>query len=324
MQIRDMPKPAPKPGWVVLDVRDAGICGSEISAFLGKNELRKPPMVMGHEFSGFVREIGDSVSPDLMGKLVAVNPLVSCMHCRYCKNGERHLCLERKFIGVDFPGGFAEYAAVPVLSCFPVMNPSKGALVEPFACAIRAVEHSRVRVGDTALVFGAGTIGLMATKLLRAGGASECVVVDTVPSRLDWARMWGATGTIDASRMTGVTGVKSSAPEGFDCIVDAVGHDKTRSQSIEIVRRGGRVVFIGLHENLMSLPGNAIVRNEVEIVGSFCYSDDNFRRAISLAEHGFLETSGGWLDTRPLRLGQEAFVEQATGPAPFSKILLEP
>jgi threonine dehydrogenase-like Zn-dependent dehydrogenase len=324
MQIQDTSRPVAEPGWVTLDVKAVAICGSEIASFLGKNELRKPPLVMGHEFSGIVIEVGEGVSADWIGKLVAVNPIVSCQHCRFCRSGQRQLCLERKIVGVNFPGGFAEQAAVPVSDCFPVTNRLIGALIEPLACGLRAVERSGVQPGDSTLVFGAGMIGLATVKLLRARGALKCVVVDTVPSRLEWASKWGATTTVNASNEDVAGVAKRLAPEGFDCVVDAVGHGQTRSNGVAAVRRGGRVVLVGLHENLTSIPGNDIVRNETEILGSFAYADDDFRRALVLAEDGFVDTRGGWMDVRPLESGQDAFAEQATGPARYSKIILEP
>lgn len=324
MSIRDAPEPEAKPGWLVLDVEAAGICGSEISSFLGKNELRQPPLVMGHEFSGVVAGVGEGVSPEWAGRTVVANPLVTCGVCRFCRSGDRQLCLERKIIGVNYPGGFAERVAVPASSCLRTTDPLRASLVEPLACGARAARRSGAQPGDRALVFGSGMIGLSTIKLLRARGVSQCVAVDMVPSRLKWARLWGATETVDASKGDPLDEAKGLAPGGFDCVVDAVGHHQTRSQSLALVRRGGRVVLVGLHGDELSAHGNAVVRNESEILGSFAYSDDDFRRAASLAESGLVDTSGGWLDVRPLSAGQEAFAEQATGPAPFSKILLKP
>ena len=324
MRLREAPRPTSKPGWAILEVEAAGVCGSEISSFLGKNELRKPPLVMGHEFSGTVVDIGDDVSHDWIGKHVVVNPLVTCGTCRYCRMGDRQLCPERKIIGVTFPGGFAEQTAVPISSCMPVTDLLRAALIEPLACGVRAVSHSKAQLGDSTLVFGAGMIGLSIIKLLRARGVSQCIAVDTIPSRLKWARLWGATDIIDASTEDAVEAAKRLASGSLDCVVDAVGHPQTRIQSLTMVRRGGKVVFVGLHSDDANLHGNAIVRDESEIVGSFAYSDDDFRRAVGLTEGGLIDMSGGWLDVRPLAAGQEAFVEQAKGPAPFSKILLKP
>jgi threonine dehydrogenase-like Zn-dependent dehydrogenase len=110
--------------------------------------------------------------------------------------------------------------------------------------------------------------------------------------------------------------------EGVDSVIDAVGSSQTRAQGVTAVRRGGRVVLIGLHENVTSIPGNEIVRFEKQLIGSFSYSDEDFRRAVVLADGGFLETSSGWLDVRGLEAGQAAFTEQSLGTAPFSKISL--
>ncbi len=324
MSFGEVPEPESRPAWAVVEVEAAGICGSEISSFLGKNELRRPPLVMGHEFSGTIVKVGEGVAPDWVGKRVVVNPLVTCGHCRFCRNGERQLCVERKIVGVDFPGGFAERVSVPVSSCTQVTDLLKAAVIEPLACGVRAVRRSEAQPGDSSLVFGAGMIGLSIIKLLRIRGVSQCVAVDTVESRLQSAKAWGATATIDASKEDPAEAAKNLAPGGFDSVLDAVGHKKTRAQSQILARRGGRVIFVGLHEDEVALRGNAIVRNETEILGTFAYSDDDFRRAVALAEGGIIETAGGWLDVRPLKSGHEAFVEQAMGPAPFSKIVLEP
>ena len=324
MNLRDSSDVHCGPGWVVLDVKAAGICGSEITAFLGKNELRHPPLIMGHEFAGTVVEKGVGVSEDWMGKQVVVNPLVTCGHCRFCRTGNRQLCSERKIIGIDFPGGFAERVAVPMSSCLPVADSLRAALIEPFSCGVRAVERSGAGLGDDVIVFGVGMIGLSIVRLLRQRGVSRCVAVDAIASRLRWAKMWGATETIDASQEDAEKVGRQLSSEGFDCAIDAAGHRSTRDRSLTLLRRGGRAVFVGLHEDQVGIRGNQVVRSETEIVGSFAYSDDDFRRSVKVVEEGFIDTSGGWMDVRPLEAGQASFVEQATGSASYSKILLEP
>ncbi len=323
MEVEERPKPASRAGWVILQVEDSGICGSEIGAFLGHNELRRPPLVMGHEFSGRVVEAGQDVPKEWEGQLVTVNPLLSCGACRQCRLGLRQLCYSRKIIGVDFPGSYAEFVSVPASSIYRVDDPVAGALVEPLACGVRAAALSGASVGDSVMVIGAGTIGLMTTKMLRARGAGNVVVSDTNPARLRWAASWGATKVLNPkSEDTSAFVKQATAGEGLDAVVDAVGAAETRSQAVALIRRGGRAVFVGLHEPGSSLPGNDIVRSEKQVIGSFSYSDDDFAKAVSLANQGFLEASGGWLDIRGLGSGQESFLEQTTPTAPFSKILL--
>ena len=229
----------------------------------------------------------------------------------------------RKIIGVDYPGSYADYVSVPFTACHVIKSSVLGALVEPLACAVRATNLAQVEVGDSVMVIGAGTIGLMAGRLIKDRGASQCVVVDTNPARLRWASNWGATSVLDPKKDDVTSFVKSATSgEGMDSVVDAVGLGATRAQSLGYVRRGGRVVLIGLHENMTTLPGNEIVRFEKQIVGSFSYSDEDFRRAVLLADNGFIETSSGWLDIRGLDSGHASFEEQASGVAKHSKVLL--
>ena len=323
MEIEESPKPDLRPGWVLLAVEDSGICGSEIGAFLGHNELRRPPLIMGHEFSGLVTELGPEVPREWQGQLVTVNPILSCGQCRTCRRGLRQLCASRKIIGVDYPGSYAEFVAAPVGACYRIRDSLVGALVEPLACGVRATSLAQIETGDSVMVIGAGTIGLMATRLAGARGASSCVVVDTNPARLRWASNWGATSVLNPKTDDVQALVKeSTSGDGVDCVIDAVGSSQTRAQGVAVVRRGGRVVLMGLHENATNLPGNEIVRFEKQLIGSFSYSDEDFRRAVVLADGGFLETSSGWLDIRGLETGQASFTEQSLGSAPFSKVML--
>jgi threonine dehydrogenase-like Zn-dependent dehydrogenase len=279
---------------------------------------------MGHEFSGVVEEIGTGIPQDLKDKLVTANPFVSCGSCAFCRRGERQLCPERKIIGIDFPGAFAERIAVPYKSCYPITDPIRGALVEPLACAVRAIEKLGPTVGDSAVVFGAGTLGLMVTKLLDAAGVRELIVVDINATRLQSAKAWGATSTLNPNLQNIVESVKGQTIGGVDCIVDAVGSSETRRQSVECVRRGGGLVFLGLHDDSVDLPGNYLVRSEIRINGSFSYTDDNFGRSVQLMERNIIQTEGHWLDVRPLEAGQESFVEQTKDTAEYSKIILRP
>src|SRR2546425_3907301 len=176
MRIRDVEEPMPREGWVVLEVRRAGICGSDIAGFLGRNELRKPPLVMGHEFSGVVVRVGEKVPGDMEGELVTATPIMSCGVCQHCKRGQRQLCLNRKVIGIDFPGGFADNVVVPATCCYAVTEEVGGALVEPLATAVRAARRSRVGLGDSVAVLGDGGIGLLIAQVLKTarGGGGLC------------------------------------------------------------------------------------------------------------------------------------------------------
>ena len=322
MEMQEGPRPVPKKGEVLLRVSLAGICGSELSGYLGENSLRKPPLVMGHEFSGSIIECGEGVNDWQEGQLVTVNPLVTCGECRYCKNGLQPLCPARWIVGIHRPGAFAEYVIVPQNACYAIQDEIQGALVEPLACAVRANMQARIELNDTVLVTGAGIIGLMALRVAKELGASRLLCVDTNEARLEKSRIWGATHTLNPRQQSVVDFVQQTFPAGVDRVIDAVGLPQTRRDGIAAVRPGGRVVFIGLHENDTTIPGNEIVRSEIEIVGSFCYADQDFHRALALLTSGKVVADTSWLDVRPLAAGKSSFDEQIDGPALFPKILL--
>ncbi|MCY0880132.1 MAG: zinc-binding dehydrogenase [Firmicutes bacterium] len=311
----------PVEGWVRGVSVAVGICGSEVSAYLGHNELRRPPLVMGHEFS--MRLMEDVPERGLNeGDLITVNPLVTCGQCRACRAGQRQLCRQRRIIGIDFPGSFGEQLWVPASQCYKVTDEVYGSLVEPLACAVRAGSQAGVQLGDAVMVIGAGIIGLMSAWVARERGASRVIVTDTNETRLVQAADWGATDTVNAKSRDVDEWVAETFPEGVDAVIDAVGFESTRQTSLRVVRRGGRVVWIGLHENASQVPGNQVVRDEIEVVGSFCYTDEEFSRAVALVNAGSLPADGRWLDVREMAQGPDAFREQAEGPAPFAKIVL--
>ncbi len=313
MRMEERPAPVVPEGWVRVQVAAAGVCGSELSGYLGHNSLRVPPLVMGHEFSGVLRDATPTVPA---GQWVTVNPLVSCGHCRYCRQGDRQLCPQRKIIGIDYPGGFAEWVAVPAENCFAVTSVAAGAIVEPLACAVRATRLAAVDVGDRAIVYGAGTLGLLCVRLLSLRGVQTITVVDTNDQRLALAHRWGAQEGVNPAGAG-----QGSVEPGADVVIDAVGAQTTRQSGLAAVRRGGHVVWLGLHEADTMVAANAVVRDEVEVRGSFCYSDEDFRRAVDLAKD-LVWTEGPWLVQRPVAEGAQEFHDQTHQAVPYSKALL--
>lgn len=328
MTIERADRPSPGPGEVLLRVEAVGICGSELSGYLGENSLRRPPLIMGHEFTGEVVEAGSDDGAFAAGAKVVVNPMVPCGECAMCRRALENLCLSRSLIGAHRPGAFAEWVVVPEKAAFLVpetLNPVSGSLVEPLACGLRATRLAGVQVGDAVAIFGAGIIGLVSLAMAKRSGARTLIAVDTNERRLEIAAQWGATRTLNPQRddVLEVVGTLSDGV-GVDAAIDAVGLPATRHQSVMALRPHGRAVFVGLHEDATELPGNHVVRHEVQIAGSFCYSYEDFQDSIRLVADGLFHETDGWLDERPLEVGKEAFDEQIDGPALYPKVVLVP
>lgn len=326
MRIEDIPCPPITPDEVLLRVRMAGICGSELSGYLGQSSLRRPPLIMGHEFVGTVAEVGRDVAGYAVGERVTVNPMVPDGTCVMCRSGAEHLCLNRSLIGAHRPGAFAEYVAVPARACYRLpehLDDSTGTLIEPFACALRAVAHAGVTLGSRVVILGAGPIGLLALAAARLAGATVVAISDVNPARLALARSWGATHTIDpvAQNLPAVT---REATEGLGCdsAIDAVGVPATRQQAVAAVRPGGRAIFLGLHEDDVRLPGNSVVRGEITVQGSFCYTQANFLAALRLLQEGHLPSANSWLTIRTLEEADASFAQLIDAPAETTKVVL--
>lgn len=327
LHVESVPQPAPDEA--LLEVAAVGICGSELSGYLGHNSLRRPPLIMGHEASG--RIVTPATTPLADGRVhdagtrVAFNPLVVCGRCDRCAAGRTNLCRNRQLVGAHRPGAFARYVAVPARQCWPLpddLSMVAGALAEPLACAVHAVALSGIQAGQRLLILGAGAIGLCCVAAARALGVAEIAVSDVDSRRLQIARQWGALTTIDARRDDVTQAIQQSHPGGVDAVIDAVGATPARAQAINAVVPGGTVVLIGLHDETSSLPVNYLVRQEVALIGSFAYTDDDFKRALDLLAQGLVRPADDWLQERPLSEGPAAFAELVAGSAAVAKIVL--
>ncbi|SFU53979.1 zinc-dependent alcohol dehydrogenase [Alicyclobacillus macrosporangiidus] len=323
-ETREMARPEPGPGEVLLRVLYSGICGSELSGYLGENSLRKPPLVMGHEFTGEVAALGDGAKGVSVGDVVAVNPLIACGRCPDCLRGMPQYCPEKAIIGIHRPGSFAEYVVVPADRCHRVQDALAGALVEPLACGLRAAAQAQVSLGDSVVVYGAGIIGLFSLLAAKLRGAAPLVLVDTNDERLALGVAFGATHTANPRREDVVQVVRRLTGAGADRAIDAVGLTATRQGCVDVLRSGGRMAWIGLHEDDTRVQGNVVVRKELEVAGCFCYTEDDFRLAHRLVDSGVVRPDEAWLDVRPMGAIQEAFDEQIDGPARYPKLVLVP
>jgi 2-desacetyl-2-hydroxyethyl bacteriochlorophyllide A dehydrogenase len=320
MSVETVEEPQRREDEVLVRPEAAGICGSEVEGYLGRMANRVPPLVMGHEFAGTVVAAGSGADREWSGRRVAVNPLLSCRVCARCKAGERNLCAARRLIGVQVSGGFAERVAVPVTNLVALpdgVDARTGALVEPLANAVHAVGLARRLVHiEIAVVLGAGTIGLFAVHAARAAGIANVRVVEPHAARRAAALAAGAHDAhADAAQLV--------RERSADLVVDAVGATATRRSALDIVRPGGAVLLLGLHENESALPFHHVVRDQIALQGSFAYTDTEFATALELLAAGGVSL-GELPSPLPLDAGPEAFATLAAGPTAQLKTFLSP
>jgi len=330
LAIREQATPSLQAHEVLIKVAYAGICGSELSGYLGHNKLRVPPLVMGHEFSGEIVMLGAEATeqqPGLdLGQWVTVNPLASCGTCRYCKQGLNHLCQTRQLIGAHRPGAYAEYVNVPASLVLPLpggVSLRTGAFTEPAAVAVRIGELAGAVEGETVLILGAGPIGLLALQVIAHRGAQRIFIADLDPARRAMGEALGGVPLDPAT--TNVIETVRNATEGFGAAVavDAVGMVITRANCIAATRSAGHVILSGLHEEVSTLPVSDVIRRELNLHGSFAYSPENFAEAFKQIVAGTLRLDP-WVVEAPLESGGEWFERLLSAPGDVSKVLLIP
>lgn len=330
MVMRNQEQLSPQADEVLVKVAYAGICGSELSGYLGHNALRVPPLVMGHEFSGEVAAFGREakrLNPGVVeGQLVTVNPLSCRVDSDFQRRGLDHLCPSRILLGAHRPGAYADYVNVPAQSVLPLpekMSLRTGALTEPVACAVRIGELAGAVSGMDCLVIGAGPIGLLSLQVLLNSGAKRVLIADLDPERLAMAEDLG--GDTIASRHDDMIEVVKTATggQGVPVSVDAVGTAGTRGQCVAATMTTGKVILSGLHEETSAVPAADIIRREITLRGSFAYSPTNFKRALELLTHGAVRLDP-WIVEVPLADGGIWFDRLLDAPGNVSKVLLVP
>lgn len=271
LEITEIPRPAPGPGEVLVRVRAAGICGSDVHIYHGTNPLARYPRIVGHEFGGEVVALGAGTKGLAVGTHVAVDPVVSCGKCYACSVGRPNVCSDLEVFGVHRDGGFAEYVAVPAANVheIPADWPwERASLVEPFTIAANVLDRVACTGQDRVLVYGAGPIGLVILQAAKRLGA-EVMITDIQESRLELARSMGADVTIHSRQKT----VRQAVMEwtdglGVPVVIDAVGLPGLFQEALELACPAGRVGVLGFSKDAAPVQQFEITRKELTIVGS--------------------------------------------------------
>lgn len=310
LEIRDVEVAPPRPDEVRLKVAACGICGSELESFKNRSPRRPPPLVMGHEFCGTIAELGAAVRDWQAGARVVSNSLVPCGKCVRCRRGDTHLCADRQIFGMHRPGAFAEFVNVPARCLIPLpenLPAEAAAMAEPMANGIHVVRVSRHLPAAIALVIGAGPIGLFCQQALQVLRGSRVMVADLSPERLAVAKKLGAFRVVNPREEDLVKAVMAETDgEGVDLTVDAVGGAITKKNSLDALRPGGASVWIGLHENTVTLDTYGITLPEKQVLGTYAATIEELQQALDLMASGKVDALS-WVQRFTLEHGVTAF-----------------
>ena len=277
LEMKDRPAPVPADGEVLIRVAACGICGSDVHGYDGSSGRRIPPLIMGHEAAGSIVSTGTGVHRFHPGDRVTFDSTICCGSCPYCLRGEINLCDRRQVVGVSCgeyrrDGAFAEYIVVPERIVYPIpasLSFAEAAMLEPVSVALHAVAVTNLRGGETALVMGAGMIGLLTMQAARAAGCSRVLVADIDPTRLELARSMGATEIIPHSGAALLSEcMRLTEGIGVDIAFEAVGRDETVNAAIDATRKGGTVTLIGNVTPEVRLPLQKVVSRELRLQGT--------------------------------------------------------
>lgn len=324
--------PQPGPSDVLVQVAACGICGSDVHGYDGASGRRIPPIVMGHEAAGIVAAVGAEVKDFAVGDRVTFDSTVYCGLCEFCKRGEVNLCNDRQVVGVscgDYrrAGAFAEYVAVParILYRLPDALPfAEAAMLEAVSVALHGVRVAELKGGETALVIGAGMIGLLLLQAARVAGCSKVYVADIDTTRLALAKQLGADEIYKASGDALFQAIMQATDgRGVDVVFEAVGQSETVNGAIDCVRKGGTVSLVGNIAREIAMPLQKVVTRQIRLQGS-CSSAGEYPEAMELISSGKIQVGPLITAVAPLGDGPSWFDRLYSREPNLMKIVLDP
>jgi len=299
VSLEERPRQEPAEGEVEVAVALAGVCGSDISGFLGHSPRRRPPLVLGHELVGRLRD----------GRRVVANPLMSCKQCPACISGAQNLCSSWRLLGMDqIPGTFAEYVVLPAAQILEIpesLPATRAILTEPLANLVHLFRIVQPPPFFRLAIVGAGTMGSLALLTGLSIGARDVLVADVNDQRLDTMRKFGAAHAVNTASPNGMLEAKRIAGLGFDVVIDASGSAPARQMAFDLCRPGGQVVLLGMGEQRSEIDFVTSIRKEHRVVMSFAYTPLDFQRALELLVAGAIDLTA-WTVQMPLEQGQRA------------------
>lgn len=300
MEIREIEVPVPKEKQVLVKLEYVGICGSDVH-YLEHGKIGdfivNGDFILGHECAGTVVALGPGVKNLKVGDKVALEPGCTCGQCEFCKTGRYNLCPDVEFLATPpYDGCLMNYIAFPENMAFKLpdgISTKEGALVEPLAVGMHAAKQGNVKLGDSVVILGSGTIGLVTLLACKAFGATDITVVDVIPKRLEYAKKLGATTTVNAAEKDVLTEIdRLTNKKGADVVIETAGSAKTVAQTPYLVKNGGCVVLVGMApQDIIEYNFSKIMAKEAEIKSVFRYRNI-YPQAINAVSKGIIDISG--------------------------------
>lgn len=327
MPVREMETPKPGSDDVVVNVQAVGVCGSDVHGFKGTTGRRKPPIVMGHEFSGVIAAAGNEVKEFKVGDRVIAMPLLTCGYCDACRSGLYNICMNRSGLGMNLNGAYAQAVRVPEKMLFHLpdsMSWEQGAMVEPLAVAMHAVNLTPIKLMDPIVIIGAGTIGLLTILSARLKGAGKIIVTDALDHRLEFARKLGADVTVNVTQEDPVAAVQSQTDGiGAPAVIEAVGITPTAKQSLQMARNGGSVTWIGNSDPEITINMQQIVTRELTVRGAYGFTQE-FGLSLEAIRTGRVDPTLLIEKRANLDEGPQIIHDLAKGSLDLIKVMLKP
>lgn len=332
LSYQEVPRPEIGRDEVLVEIKACGICGSDVHGYDGSTGRRVPPVIMGHEAAGIIREKGNRVSEFAVGDRVTFDSTLYCGECAFCTTGAVNLCDRRRVLGVSCQeyhcsGAMAEMVAVPARSLYllpDTLSFSKAAMVEPVAIAVHGVGRTPIGLNDTALVVGCGIIGLLTIQVLRMAGCSTIFGVDIDPGRLELAREMGADIVLHGRDQEAVgTVLEQTRGRGVDHAFEVVGNTETVQICVDSLRKGGHLVLIGNFSPAVELPLQDVVSRQLTVYGS-CASSGEYGVCLDLIARDRIRLDPLISAEVPLSEGAQWLHRLYQGEPGLMKVLLKP
>jgi (R,R)-butanediol dehydrogenase/meso-butanediol dehydrogenase/diacetyl reductase len=339
VRVENVAAPAPRRGELLLDVTWCGICGTDLEEYLHGPALipttthgltgRQAPLTLGHEFTGSIRKLGESVNGFNIGQRVAPECVLFCGVCVFCRRHEYALCLNWATIGLHTDGGLAEQVVVPAFSCVPLpdaLADEEGALVEPTEVAVRAVRKSGLRLGERVAIIGGGTVGLLCLQVARAAGAASVYLVEPRASRRALASQLGATDTFEPNDTGWHILREACAGLGPDVVLECAGTRDSADLAIAAARKGGRIVLVGIFGEPVPINTLDLIVGEKQVFGTIQHHyDEDLPEAVRLLASGQVQARSLITGRISLdRVVEDGFLELAKRGNDHLKVLVHP